>query len=487
MNTPNALTITEALDALKKKQLSSVELTRACLDAIKEKNEELNAFLTVCEDEAIDSARKADEKIKKGNDSPLLGIPIALKDIYMTDGVRTTAGSKVLENYIPQYDATAVSRLKDAGAVIVGKTNLDAWAHGSSGENSDFGPTKNPYNTAYTPGGSSSGSPVALVSDMCLAATGTDTGGSIRLPASFCNVVGLKPTYGRVSRYGIVAMASSLDSIGHFTKTVEDNALFLQVTAGKDPMDATTPPIEVPNYTKSLKDGVKGFKIGVPREYFIEGLDPKIKDLTMKALKTYEEQGAELVDISLSHTEYAIAVYYIIQTAEVSSNLARYDGIRFGNDRSTFGEEAKRRIMLGTYVLSAGYYEAFYKKAMQVRTLLIRDFEETYKKVDVIITPSSPTLPWKLGEKMDDPLKMYLSDIFTVHANLTGHPGLAIPIGFIDPSTRSTGSGQARSGQAGLPVGMQIIGPHFREDLLYQVGYAYEQKNPVWKNKPELT
>ncbi len=492
MNTPNALTITEALDALKKKQLSSVELTRACLDAIKEKNKTLNAFITVCEQTAFDAAKKADKLLQQGvslsQGYSLLGIPIALKDIYMTDGVRTTAGSKVLENYIPQYDATVVARLKKAGAIIVGKTNLDAWAHGSSGENSDFGPTKNPYDTAYIPGGSSSGSPVAVASDMCLAATGTDTGGSIRLPASFCNVVGLKPTYGRVSRYGIVAMASSLDSIGHFTKTVEDSAHFLQVTAGKDKMDATTTPHPVPNYTEKLKDGVKGLKIGVPKEYFIKGLDPGIKDLTMKALKVYEEQGVEIVDVSLPHTEYAIAVYYIIQTAEVSSNLARYDGIRFGNSRSTFGEEAKRRIMLGTYVLSTGYYDAYYKKAIQVRTLLIKDFEEAYKKVDVIITPASPTLPWKLGEKVDDPLKMYLSDIFTVHANLTGHPGLAMPIGFIDPSTHySASSGQAGSGQTGLPVGMQIISPHFREDLLYQVGYAYEQKNPWWKNKPELT
>ena len=470
MNTPNTLTITEALGALKKRELSSEELTRSCLAAIKEKNEELNAFLTVCENEAIDSARKADEKIKNNESAPLLGIPIALKDIYVTEGIRTTAGSKVLEDYIPQYDATTVAKLKEAGAVIIGKTNLDAWAHGSSGENSDFGPTKNPYNTDYIPGGSSSGSPVAVVTDMCLAATGTDTGGSIRLPASFCNVVGLKPTYGRVSRYGIIAMASSLDSIGHFTKTVEDNALFLQVTAGKDTMDATTPQHAVPNYTAKLKDGVKGLKIGVPKEYFIEGLDTRVKELTIDALKVYEDQGAELVDISLPHTQYAIEVYYIVQTAEVSSNLARYDGIRFGNDRSAFGDEAKRRIMLGTYVLSAGYYDAFYKKAMQVRTLLIKDFEEAYKKVDVVITPASPTLPWKFGEKMDDPLKMYLSDIFTVHANLTGHPGLAVPIGFID----------------GLPVGMQIIGPHFAEDLLYRVGHAYEQANPFWKEKPSV-
>lgn len=466
----NNLTIKEAREKLDKKKLSAVELTRQYLAEIERKNDILNAFLTISKTEALKQAKKADKRIAQGESTPLLGIPIALKDMYVTKGIRTTAGSKVLENYIPQYDATAVILLKKAGAVIVGKTNLDAWAHGSSGENSDFGPTKNPYNTAYVPGGSSSGSSVAVAANMALAASGTDTGGSIRLPASFCNVVGLKPTYGRVSRYGIIAMASSLDSIGHFTKTVEDNAMYLQVTAGRDQKDATTPPVAVPDYTRGITKGVKGLKIGVPKEYFIKGLDSRIKDRIEKALHYYEEQGAELIDVSLPHTPYAIEVYYIIQTAEVSSNLARYDGIRFGNDRSFFGDEAKRRIMLGTYVLSAGYYDAYYKKAMKVRTLLKRDFEEAFKKVDVMITPCSPTLPWKLGEKTDDPLAMYLSDIFTVHANLVGIPGLSVPVGFID----------------GLPVGMQILGPHFREDRLYQVGYAYEQANPVWKEKPKL-
>lgn len=464
------LTLKESAEGLNSKKFSSVELTTAYLERINKLNPQLNAYLTVCKDYAINAARKADEKIKNGDTSPLLGIPVALKDLFLTKGIRTTASSKVLENYIPQYDATVTKKLKDAGAVILGKLNCDAWAHGSSGENSDFGPVKNPWNTEYVPGGSSSGSAASVSADLCVASTGTDTGGSIRLPASFCNVVGLKPTYGRVSRYGIVAMASSLDSIGHFTKTIEDNALILNVTAGQDKMDATTPPINVPDYSKDIAKGVKGLKIGIPKEYFTEGMDDKIKDLVRKALKVLEQQGAELIEISLPHTEYAIACYYIIQPSEVSSNLARYDGIRYGNNRSYFGDEAKRRIMLGTYTLSAGYYDAYYKKAMQVRTLTIKDYEEAFKKADVIIAPVSPTLPWKLGEKVDDPLKMYLSDIFTVTANIAGVPGLAIPIGFSNE----------------LPVGLQIIGPQFSEELLYQVGYAYEKETQWYKKKPNI-
>lgn len=467
MNNP---TIAEARKKLDAKEISSVELTKFYLKNIGELNETLNAFITIARDESLAQAEAADARIKNGESTPLLGIPIALKDIFSTKGIRTTAASKVLEDYIPQFDGTVVTKLKDAGAVILGKTNLDAWAHGSSGENSDFGATRNPYNIEHVPGGSSSGSPVAVASEMSLAASGTDTGGSIRLPASFCNVVGLKPTYGRVSRYGIIAMASSLDSIGHFTKTVEDSAMYLSVTAGKDPKDATTPEIAVPNYLSDLNKEIKGLKIGVPKEYFVEGLDPKVKAKTDEALAEYEKMGAEIIEISLPHTKYAIDVYYIIQTAEVSSNLARFDGVRFGNDRSLFGDEAKRRIILGTYVLSAGYYDAFYKKAMQVRTLLKRDFEEAFKKVDCLITPASPSLPWKLGEKTADPLAMYLSDIFTVHANLVGVPGLSIPVGFTD----------------GLPVGIQILGPHFSEELLFQIGHAYEKVNPVWKERPSL-
>ncbi|MBP6882183.1 MAG: Asp-tRNA(Asn)/Glu-tRNA(Gln) amidotransferase subunit GatA [Candidatus Levybacteria bacterium] len=466
----NNLTIKEARRKLDSKEISSVDLTKFYLKNIGEHNETLNAFITISRDEALEQATVADARIAKGESTPLLGIPLALKDIFSTKDIRTTAASNVLEDYIPQYDGTVVAKLKHAGAVILGKTNLDAWAHGSSGENSDFGATKNPYNIEYVPGGSSSGSPVAVATEMALVASGTDTGGSIRLPASFCNVVGLKPTYGRVSRYGVISMASSLDSIGHFTKTVEDSALYLQVTAGQDPLDATTPDVAVPDYTKDIAKGVEGLKIGVPKEYYVDGLDPKVKAKTDEALAAYKELGAQIIEISLPHTQFAIDVYYIIQTAEVSSNLARFDGVRFGNNRSSFGDEAKRRIMLGTYVLSAGYYDAFYKKAMQVRTLLKQDFEEAFKSVDVIITPASPTLPWKLGAKTSDPLSMYLSDIFTVHANLVGVPGLSVPTGFVD----------------GLPVGIQILGPHFSEELLFQVGHAYEATNPVWKERPSL-
>lgn len=464
------LTITDAKKGMQQKQFSSVELTRSCLDQIKLQDEKLRAFITVTEKEALTSAEKADEQLAEGIDLPLLGIPIAFKDLFLTKGIRTTAASAVLDDFIPTYDATVVEKLKNAGAVIVGKTNCDAWAHGSSGENSDFGATKNPYNTDYIPGGSSSGSPVAVASGMSLMATGTDTGGSIRLPASFCNVVGLKPTYGRVSRYGIVSMASSLDSIGHFTKTVRDSALVLDVTAGQDIHDATTPAKPVPNYSDFLDQEIKGIKIGVPKEYYARGMDKNMQKLAENAIQVLKKRGAEIIEISLPNAEYAIAVYYIIQTAEVSSNLARYDGIRYGNDRSYFADEAKRRIMLGTYVLSAGYYDAYYKKAQQVRTLIIDDFKKAFEKVDAIIAPVSPTPPWKLGEKTDDPLAMYLSDIFTVTANIAGIPGLAMPAGFID----------------GLPAGIQFLGPHFSEEKLFQIGHAFEQETEYWKEEPKL-
>ena len=439
-----------------------MELTSSCLEQIEKLNPEINAFITVSE-LALDEARKADELRSNNQELPLLGIPIALKDIYITKGLRTTAASNVLRDYIPQYDATVVRKLKEAGAVILGKTNLDAWAHGSSGENSDFGPTKNPWDREYVPGGSSSGSAAAVAANLCAAATGTDAGGSIRLPASFTDTVGLKPTYGLVSRYGIIAMASSLDSIGHFTKTVEDSALFLNITAGNDPFDATTTNKELPDYTKDLHKGIRGLKIGIPKEYLAMGIDKKIKENFDNALRQIEELGAEIIEISLPHTKYAVACYYIIQPSEVSSNLARYDGIRFGNDRSYFGDEAVRRIILGTFTLSAGYYEAYYKKAMQVRTLIKRDFEQVFNPpaggVDAIIAPVSPTPPWKLGEKLDNPLRMYLSDIFTTTANLAGIPGLSVPSGFIN----------------GLPAGFQILGPQFSEKLLFQIGHAFEQ------------
>src|SRR3989344_3063676 len=369
MSKLNRLSIKGAIEGLKDKKFSSEELTRDCIVQIEKTEKQINAFITLDKTSLV-KANEADKKRANGDKSPLLGIPIAFKDLFLTKGLRTTAASKVLDNYIPVYDAAIVRKLKQAGIVSLGKLNHDAWGHGASGENTSFGPTKNPWNRDYVPGGSSSGSAAAVASDMCIAATGTDTGGSSRLPAAFCNVVGLKPTYGRVSRYGVIAMSSSLDSIGHFTKTVYDNALILNITAGHDPKDSTTPNIPVPDYTKSLGKSIKGIKIGIPIEYTTEvgGIDPEIMALFEKALQVFRKLGTEIKKISLKHTKYANPCYYVIQPAEVSSNLARYDGIRFGSARQNFGDEAKRRIMLGTFALSAGYYDAYYKKAMQVRT-----------------------------------------------------------------------------------------------------------------------
>lgn len=456
----NSLTIQKAKEKLRKKEISSVELVQQCLERIKKEDKEINSFVTVDEKGALEQAKKADGLVSNGEELPLLGIPIAIKDIFLTKGLKTTAASKLLDSYIPQYDATVVTKLRNAGAVIIGKTNCDAWAHGSSGENSDYGPTKNPYSPDYVPGGSSSGSAAAVASEFCLAATGSDTGGSIRLPASFTNTVGLKPTYGRVSRYGIIAMSSSQDSIGHFTKTVEDSAILFSVTAGKDDLDATTLPDKVENYEKNLKN-LKKAKIGIPKEYFAKGLDPKIKETVHRSISFFEKEGFEINEVSLPHTEYAIACYYVIQPSEVSSNLGRYDGIRYGRSRSEFGEEAIRRIMLGTFTLSSGYYDAYYKKAMKVRTLIKKDFEKVFEKVDVLIAPVSPSLPWRLGERKENPLAMYLSDALTVPANIAGIPGISVPIGFVDD----------------LPVGMQILGPHLSENLLFQMGHFYETSN----------
>lgn len=464
----NNLTIKKALELLKSKQISSAELVTFCFENIKTNDKDLNSFITLNKDEALEKAKESDELYASGQNSPLQGIPIALKDIYLTKGLRTTAASLVLEDYVPQYDATVVRKLRDAGAIIIGKTNLDAWAHGSSGENSQFGPTKNPYNKDFVPGGSSSGSAVAVASEFALGATGTDTGGSIRLPASFTNTVGLKPTYGRVSRYGIVAMASSLDSIGHFTKTVEDSAILLNITAGNDPNDATTPLKEVPDYLANLNQDIKGLKIGIPKEYLGEGLNSNVRKVFEESLKVLKKLGAEIIEISLPYTDYAIATYYILQPAEVSSNLARYDGIRFGSDREAFGDEAKRRIMLGTFTLSVGYYDAYYKKAMKVRTLIRKDFDQAFEKVDAIVTPVSPTPPWKLGEKADDPLSMYLSDAYTVTVNIAGVPGLSVPAGFIDD----------------LPTGIQFIGPNFSEELLLKIGANFERETMFWERRP---
>lgn len=469
------LTISSILEGYKAKKFSVTDVVTAYLDRIEKLDPALNSFITVTRESALEAAKKKDGKMEELETRPLFGVPIALKDMFVTRGIKTTAASKVLENYIPAYDAQVVTRYKKAGAIIIGKLNHDAWAHGGSGENSDFGPTKNPWNTEYVPGGSSSGSAVAVAAGLTPVASGTDTGGSIRQPASFTNTVGLKPTYGRVSRSGVIAMASSLDSIGHFTKTVEDSARVLTVTAGQDFLDSTLKPTsEKLDYTANIHKGIKGMKIGIPKEFIGVGVQKDVKEVFEKAVKVFEGLGAEIVEVSLPHTEYGIAVYYILQTAEVSSNLARYDGIRYGNPRSFFGDEAKRRIMLGTYVLSAGYYDAYYKKAMQVRTLVKQDFDKAFDPsadgVDALIAPVSPTLPWKLGEKVNDPMAMYLQDALTVTINIAGVPGLSVPAGF----------------SGGLPVGIQILGPHFSEQKLFQIGHAYEQETHYWKEAPKL-
>ncbi|OGK17681.1 glutaminyl-tRNA synthase (glutamine-hydrolyzing) subunit A [Candidatus Roizmanbacteria bacterium RIFCSPHIGHO2_02_FULL_40_13b] len=469
------LTIKGTLELLKKKEISVEELVSSCLNIIESKNPEINAVLTVNEN-ALDEAQQFSNltplrpRLREGaaisqfNNKPLLGIPIILKDAYSTKGLRTTAASKVLENYIPPFDATVVKKLKEAGAIILGKANMDAWAHGSSGENSDFGPTKNPYDLSRTPGGSSSGSAAALAAGMSLASTGTDTGGSIRLPASFTNLVGLKPTYGRVSRYGIIAMGSSFDSIGHFTKDVYDNALILSVTAGHDSLDGTTSKLDVPKYHLKLETSMRGKKIGIVKEFTHSGIDSKVDEVTQKTIKTMERLGGEFIEVSLPHVEYAIETYYILVPAEVSSNLGRMTGTRFGKGRELFGDEAKRRIMIGTYTLSSGYYDAYYNKALKVRTRIKQDFDQAFEKVDALLCPVSPTLPFKLGEKANDPLAMYLSDIFVAPMNLAGVPALSVPAGSVE----------------GLPVGIQFVTKQFDEQLLYQVAYAYEQaRGPI--------
>ena len=444
------------------------DVTKYYLDRIKKYNSTLNAFITVTEEQAMAKAMELDKQPYKVRPCTLYGVPVAFKDLYQTAGIRTTAGSKVLENYVGQYNATAVQRYLDAGAICLGKLNCDAWAHGSSGENSDFGPTKNPWNTDYVPGGSSSGVAVAVAADLCLVAAGTDTGGSIRCPASFCGVVGLKPTYGRVSRYGIIAMASSLDSIGHITNSVADAAKVLEVTAGNDPYDATCSTKPVDSYS-NLNKNIKGLKIGVPKEYI--AIDTAVIKAIDKSIQQLRELGAEIIEISLPHTPQALACYYIIMPAEVSSNLARYDGIRFGNDRSNFGAEAKRRIMLGTYTLSAGYYDQYYKTAQKVRTLVVQDFDQAFAKVDLIAAPVMPHLPFKIGEKVADPLSLYLEDVLTVPVNLAGLPAISLPCGFSKDI---------------LPIGMQLIGPQFSEKSLFAVAHLYEQNTSWHEQHPTL-
>ena len=456
METP--LTIKTTQQGLKDKKFSAVDLVNAYLERIDKEDSHINSFITVCKDRAYQQAREVDKSIKElGNGAfkkyPLLGSVIAYKDLFLTKGIRTTAGSKVLESYVPSYSSTVVDKLNKAGCIIIGKTNCDAWAHGASGENSDFGLTKNPWNTKYVPGGSSSGSAASVAANLTLLSTGTDTGGSIRQPASFCGVVGFKPTYGAVSRYGIIAMASSLDSVGHITRRVEDAERIFEITRGEDGKDSTV------KNAKFEKPKAK-IKIGIPKEYFVKGIDKEVIAEVKKCIKVFEKQGFDLEEVSLPHTKYAISVYYIVQPAEVSSNLARFDGIRYGFTRDKFGEEAKRRIMLGTYVLSSGYYDAYYLKAMKVRSIIIEEFDKVFEKVDAIIAPVSPTPAFKIGEKASDPLKMYLADIFTVAANIAGIPGLAIPSGLTNNN---------------LPLGFQLIGPRFSENTLFELGKLFQK------------
>jgi aspartyl-tRNA(Asn)/glutamyl-tRNA(Gln) amidotransferase subunit A len=478
------LTVREALAGLRSRTFSSRELTEACLARIEDLEPVLHAFLTLTPDRALSGADAADKALQSGdaNLAPLTGLPLAVKDVLCLEGVRCTCGSKILENFIPPFTATTVQRLLDAGVIPLGKTNTDEFAMGSSTENSAYGPTRNPWDTGRVPGGSSGGSAAAVTARMTPAAFGTDTGGSVRQPCSFCGTTGIKPTYGRTSRYGLVAYGSSLDTVGMIGRSVADVALIFQHFAGFDPLDATSVQIPVPEYTLPASPDLTGLRIGVPEEYFIEGIQPAVENGVRAAIAQMEALGAAMIPVHLPHTEYALPVYYLIAPAEASANLARYDGIRFGprlgegedlwemftqTRGQKFGAEVKRRIMLGTYALSAGYYDAYYGKAQKVRTLIKRDFELAFEQVDVIAAPVAPTTAFKFGEHTDDPLAMYLEDVFTLPANLAGVPGLAFPVGF-DPQ--------------GLPIGMQLMGPHFKEDLLFRVGHAY-QLTTEWHDK----
>ena len=472
----NLLTIDASRSAIESRTMTSLSLTEAHYAKIQSDDPHIGAYLTLCKDRALAQADRMDRMAAEGQPLPPLGgVPVGIKDVLSTQGVRTTAGSKMLGNYIPPYDCTAVARLEAAGAVILGKLNCDEFAMGSSNENSAWHPVRNPRDLTRVPGGSSGGSAAAVAADMAVAALGSDTGGSIRQPASFCGVVGLMPTYGRVSRYGLIAFASSLDHIGPLTKTVKDAAIVLRAIAGRDPMDATSADIPVPDYVAELDKPIRGLKLGVAKEYFGEGLDAEVRKSVEAAIQKLAGLGCEIVEVSLPHTEYAIPTYYIVATAEASSNLARFDGVRYGyrsKDGRTlsemyrrtrdqgFGPEVKRRIMLGTYALSAGYYDAYYLKAQKVRTLLTRDFSDAFEKVDAIVTPTSPTAAFRLGERVDDPLAMYLADIYTVTADLAGIPGISVPCG--ETSDK-------------LPIGLQILGKHFDEATILRVAHSYEQ------------
>ena len=483
------LTVHQALEVLQRGEATSRQLVCACLEKISRLDAELHAFLTLTEDQALAGAEAADERRQSWRETvddplpPLLGLPVAVKDVLAVANVRTTCGSRILENYVSPYTATAVQRLIDAGVVVVGKTNTDEFAMGSSTENSAYGPTRNPWDTERVPGGSSGGSAAAVAARMVPAALGTDTGGSVRQPASFCGITGIKPTYGRVSRYGLVAYGSSLDTAGVLATDARDAALLFSCMAGYDPHDATTLDTPVPEINLNGKPDLSGLRIGVPQEYFIEGIQPAVETIVRQAIDTMQSLGAEVSEVSLPHTEYALPVYYLIAPAEASANLARYDGIRYSyrqpsNDLMTlyrqsrgngFGPEVKRRIMLGTYALSAGYYDAYYGQAQKVRTLIKRDFEKAYEKVDVIAAPVAPSTAFKIGEHGDDPLSMYLEDIFSLPANLAGVPGIAFPVG---------------ADANDLPVGIQLMGPAFREDVLFRAAHAYQQVTDWHRRKP---
>jgi aspartyl-tRNA(Asn)/glutamyl-tRNA(Gln) amidotransferase subunit A len=478
---------------LSRREVSSVELTQAALERIERLDGELNAYLTVTAEAALEQARRADEMLSKGEAGPLTGVPGAIKDVICTEGVRTTAGSKILEPFVPPYDANVITLLKEAGAVLLGKTNMDEFAMGSSGENSAYGPTRNPWANDRVPGGSSAGSAAAVAAGMAYFALGSDTGGSIRQPAALSGVVGMKPTYGRVSRYGLIAFGSSLDQIGPFTRSVKDAALVFEAIAGYDSRDSTSASMEVPPIAKRLgDDDLKGLRIGVPQEYFVEGIDPQVRELVTAAISRLISLGAEVDwEVSLPSTPHALAVYYIIAPSEASANLARYDGVKYGyayqdgasmwedmekTRQHGFGAEVKRRIMLGTYALSAGYYDAYYLKAQKVRTLIRREFDAAFENFDVLVAPVSPTPAFKIGEKMDDPLAMYLSDVCTIPVNIAGLPGISVPCGFAtaDDGTR-------------LPVGLQVIAKPFDEATMFRVAHAYEQASGWAAERPPFS
>jgi aspartyl-tRNA(Asn)/glutamyl-tRNA(Gln) amidotransferase subunit A len=487
VNELHQLTIHEAHELLKQRKISSTELTKSVLKRISEIEDKVQACVTVVEDIALKEADKVDNYIKAAHEiTPLTGIPTLIKDVICTKGIKTTCSSKMLENFVPPYDAMVIEKLKAQKVVIVGKTNMDEFAMGSSTEHSAFFPTHNPWDLSRVPGGSSGGSAAAVAADETIYALGSDTGGSIRQPASLCSVVGLKPTYGRVSRFGLVAFASSLDQIGPITKDVTDCALVMNVIAGYDSRDSTSVIYTAPDYTRQLIPDIKGLKIGIPREYFVEGMQDQVRTALQSAISKLQELGAEIDwEVSLPHTKYALAAYYILAPSEASANLARYDGVKYGfserdagnviettegTRQSGFGSEVKRRIMLGTYALSAGYYDAYYVKAQKVRTLIKQEFDRAFEKYDALVTPTSPTVPFKLGEKLEDPMQMYLSDVCTLPINIAGIPAISIPAGFAD----------------NLPIGMQIMGKPFSEETLLRIAFAYEQATDWHKRRPQV-